>query len=152
MNLEVLDETGSVSGSGRCVSMWGRARATLIDRGSGLIYDDVLDVTWLQDANYAGKSMNWCESVSWSDWGLSNTGPFVNLNPEFYRSGTEYATDPDVERRLNLIPIDFPDRRSGDDRRSGRDRRKPKGFRSMIGMDRRRRVFAYQDAPPDQEM
>lgn len=28
------------------------AEAALIDRGGGLIYDDVLDVTWLQDANY----------------------------------------------------------------------------------------------------
>jgi hypothetical protein len=27
------------------------AQAALIDRGSGLLYDDVLDVTWLQDAN-----------------------------------------------------------------------------------------------------
>ena len=30
--------------------------ATLIDRGSGLLYDTVLDVTWLQDANYANTS------------------------------------------------------------------------------------------------
>lgn len=28
-------------------------RAELIDRGDGLIYDTVLDITWLQDANYA---------------------------------------------------------------------------------------------------
>ncbi|NNF16437.1 MAG: hypothetical protein HKN70_06795 [Gammaproteobacteria bacterium] len=27
--------------------------AALHDRGNGLIYDDVLDITWLQDANYA---------------------------------------------------------------------------------------------------
>ncbi|MDZ7752733.1 MAG: hypothetical protein U5S82_13950 [Gammaproteobacteria bacterium] len=31
----------------------GAASATLFDRGRGLIYDDVLDITWLQDANYA---------------------------------------------------------------------------------------------------
>ena len=30
--------------------------AALYDRGGGLIYDDVLDVTWLQDANYAESS------------------------------------------------------------------------------------------------
>jgi hypothetical protein len=30
--------------------------AQLIDRGGGLIYDNVLDVTWLQDANYAKTS------------------------------------------------------------------------------------------------
>ena len=27
------------------------AQAELHDRGNGLIYDDVLDITWLQDAN-----------------------------------------------------------------------------------------------------
>ena len=30
--------------------------AALHDRGSGLIYDDVLNITWLQDANYAKTS------------------------------------------------------------------------------------------------
>jgi hypothetical protein len=29
------------------------AHATLFDRGNGMVYDDVLDVTWLADANYA---------------------------------------------------------------------------------------------------
>jgi len=29
------------------------SHAVLIDRGGGLLYDDVLNVTWLQDANYA---------------------------------------------------------------------------------------------------
>ncbi|WP_082990046.1 PEP-CTERM sorting domain-containing protein [Woeseia oceani] len=32
------------------------SHAELIDRGGGLIYDDVLDVTWLQDASYSGTS------------------------------------------------------------------------------------------------
>jgi hypothetical protein len=32
------------------------ANATLWDRGNGLIYDDVLNITWLQDANYAMTS------------------------------------------------------------------------------------------------
>ena len=31
------------------------AQATLIDRGNGLIYDDVLDITWLQDAHFGGN-------------------------------------------------------------------------------------------------
>ncbi|MEF8723418.1 MAG: hypothetical protein V5B30_12710 [Candidatus Accumulibacter delftensis] len=30
--------------------------AALIDRGSGLLYDDILNITWLQDANYAKSS------------------------------------------------------------------------------------------------
>ena len=48
--------------------------AELHDRGGGLIYDDVLDVTWLQDANYAYTSgydddglMTWHEAMEWAD-------------------------------------------------------------------------------------
>jgi MYXO-CTERM domain-containing protein len=32
----------------------GAAPAALVDRGGGIIYDDVLKITWLQDWNYAG--------------------------------------------------------------------------------------------------
>jgi hypothetical protein len=62
------------------------SHAALIDRGSGLIYDDVQDITWLQDANYSKTSgydtdgmMNWAEANTWandlvyqgtSDWRL----------------------------------------------------------------------------------
>lgn len=52
----------------------GMANATLWDREEGLIYDDVLDITWLQDANYAMTSghdsdglMNWDNAVAWAD-------------------------------------------------------------------------------------
>jgi len=31
----------------------GVSNASLWNRGGGLIYDDVLEITWLQDANYA---------------------------------------------------------------------------------------------------
>ena len=142
------------------------ARATLYDRGGGLIYDDVLGITWLQDANYARTSgydsdgrMAWYDAVAWANqlvyqgyedwrlpttmdgpwewgydgtttagynittsemgymyyenlgnlgfyatdgtyeqpgWGLSNTGPFINLQPRFYWSGTENAPHPDA--------------------------------------------------------
>lgn len=55
------------------VAMSGAAQATLIDRGSGLIYDDVLKITWLQDANYAKTSnydadglMNWADANAWA--------------------------------------------------------------------------------------
>jgi len=53
------------------------SHAALIDRGGGLIYDDVLDITWLQDTNYAmndpnadavereGK-MDWYEANDWA--------------------------------------------------------------------------------------
>lgn len=50
----------------------GAAQASLIDRGGGLIYDDVLNVTWLQDANYAKTSgydadgtMTWSQATTW---------------------------------------------------------------------------------------
>jgi hypothetical protein len=43
------------------------AHANLIDRGNGLIYDDDLNVTWLQDANYSGVTMTWTEAALWAD-------------------------------------------------------------------------------------
>lgn len=67
------------------------AQASLHDRGNGLIYDDVLNVTWLQDANYAKTSgydadgqMTWNDAQTWvsgltyggySDWRLSDVNP-----------------------------------------------------------------------------
>lgn len=55
----------------------GAAQAALHDRGGGLIYDDVLNLTWLQDANYAMTTghdsdglMTWAGAGSWAD-GLS---------------------------------------------------------------------------------
>lgn len=140
-----------------CVS----ANAALIDRGEGFIYDDVLDVTWAQNANINGKAQ-WANQVAWAagysqthsvygtfddwrlptvtdtgtsgcdsaytgtdcgynvdtstsemaslfydtlgnlsfydtggsspqaGWGLTNTGPFTNLQSNSYWSGTEY--------------------------------------------------------------
>ncbi len=51
----------------------GSVQAALIDRGSGLIYDDVLDITWLQDASYSLTSgysdtpfMSWEDSMEWT--------------------------------------------------------------------------------------
>ena len=39
-----------------CLGLSTSAQAELQDRGNGLIYDTVLDITWLQDANYASTS------------------------------------------------------------------------------------------------
>lgn len=44
----------------------GAPNATLIDRGNGMIYDDVLDITWLQDAGRGGNR-NWSNAVSWAN-------------------------------------------------------------------------------------
>ncbi len=67
----------------------GNAQATLIDRGEGMIYDDVQKITWLKDANYAKTSgydpdgfMTWQSADDWagtliyggySDWRLPTT-------------------------------------------------------------------------------
>ncbi len=53
----------------------GSARAALIDRGGGLIYDDLLNVARLQDASLSGTQtgtteeapQNWTESRQMSD-------------------------------------------------------------------------------------
>lgn len=68
----------------------GAAQAALFDRGNGMIYDSVLKITWLQDANYAQTSgydadgkMTWADANTWaaqlvyqgySDWRLTSVG------------------------------------------------------------------------------
>jgi hypothetical protein len=54
-----------------CVSL--NSFGALYDRGNGLIYDDVLNITWLQDANFAQTSgydsdgkMNWGDANAWA--------------------------------------------------------------------------------------
>src|SRR5215510_7818060 len=39
--------------------------AALYDRGGGLIYDSVLNITWLQDASLAGSPMHWNDAEAW---------------------------------------------------------------------------------------
>lgn len=78
----------------------GSAQAALVDRGGGMIYDDVLNITWLQDANYAKTSaydadgrMTYDEAFAWADqlsfgghddWRLPGVAPvngsFFNMN------------------------------------------------------------------------
>lgn len=50
------------------------AQAALYDRGGGLVYDDVLNITWLGDANYAKTSgydsnglMTWANAKTWAE-------------------------------------------------------------------------------------
>ncbi len=69
------------------IAISGSANAVLFDRGNGLIYDDDLDITWLQYSNYAGATMTWVDANTWAgnlifqgydDWRL----------PEFDCSGS----------------------------------------------------------------
>ena len=69
------------------------ASAGLIDRGNGMIYDDVLDITWLQDANYVQTSgehhiswLRWEQAMEWVD--NLNYGGFNDWRlPEVYDVG-----------------------------------------------------------------
>ena len=42
------------------------AQAALIDREGGFIYDDVLDITWTQNAGLSGEAL-WETQVTWAD-------------------------------------------------------------------------------------
>jgi len=106
----------------------GASQAGLIDRGGGLIYDDVKDVTWLWDTQYARSSgysadglLNWQDAntfaqgldyydrvreTTWSDWRL----------PTAVNSPNAGGYDPDGEYselaymyyvNLGLAPIAF---------------------------------------------
>ena len=95
------------------------AQASLFDRGGGLLYDNVLNVTWLQDANYAKTSgydadglMNWTSANTWaanlvyhdgvrnvdySDWRLASNTP-VNGSSFNY----DYAFDGSRDSGYNI--------------------------------------------------
>ncbi|MEI7465297.1 MAG: hypothetical protein WCJ87_08125 [Burkholderiales bacterium] len=84
------------------------AHAVLVDRGGGMLYDTVLNITWLQDANYAKTSgycstagtctggiygeslysgqMNWTQANTWAN----------NLNYGGYSSGWRLARNTPV--------------------------------------------------------
>jgi len=56
------------------ISVSSNAHAILFNIGNGLIYDAALNVTWLQDANYARTSafdadglMSWVDANAWAD-------------------------------------------------------------------------------------
>ena len=84
------------------------AQALLIDRGNGLLYDNVLKVTWLQDANYAKTSgysatglMDWASANTWADnltfdgltsWRLATNSP-INGSSFNYNGSFDGTTD-----------------------------------------------------------
>ncbi|MCG6938619.1 MAG: DUF1566 domain-containing protein [Gammaproteobacteria bacterium] len=90
------------------------ANAALYDRGGGLIYDDVLKITWLQDANFGAGSVyedtgtnglmywdnawDWAGALSyfdsvrnttWDDWRLPATNDMHHL---YFQDGISTAT------------------------------------------------------------
>ncbi len=97
-------------------SIVGNAQAELFDRGGGLIYDDVLKVTWLQDANLAATNsfgvsgirpngsmsldtaqswiaaMNTADYLGYDNWRLPSIAP-INGNAFNYDQTTVGNTD-----------------------------------------------------------
>ena len=88
----------------------GTAQAVLVDRGLGMLYDTTLNITWLQDANYARTSvydadgkMTFAQASSWAanliyggftDWRLPSVSPVNNLNWNYnfsYNGSTDFA-------------------------------------------------------------
>jgi hypothetical protein len=98
------------------------SNAELHDRGGGLIYDDVLDITWLQDANFAKtngddptgrmtweQAMQWAQNleyydsvrnVTWTDWRLPRIGP---INGGHYVN--DFSIDGTTDRGFNTVSI-----------------------------------------------
>lgn len=98
------------------------AHAELHDRGGGLIYDDVLDITWLQDANYASTSgaddngrMKWSQAmewvqgleyydsvrdVTWTGWRLPRIRPINGINYV-----TDFSVDGTTDRGFNTVSV-----------------------------------------------
>lgn len=92
--------------AGLLVAASGTAQAALFNRGGGLIYDDVLNITLLQNANVNGL-MTWSQATTWAanlsyydsvrnvtytDWRLPTTGP-VNGNNFNYGFGYDGSAD-----------------------------------------------------------
>jgi hypothetical protein len=100
---------------GGLISMGASAQATLVDRGGGLIYDTVLNSTWLKDALYVQTDLNipfpaqlnWTDAKAWvaqlsyfdsvrnvtyTDWRLPKISP---LNGSFFQFGTSTGGNTD---------------------------------------------------------
>jgi len=99
----------------------GIANATLYNRGGGLIYDDVLNITWLQDANLAASNtfsvsgidsdgymswdtadvwinaMNTANYLGYSDWRLPQTLPVDGAAYDY-----DYNYDGSTDRGYNI--------------------------------------------------
>ena len=68
------------------VTMFGltvSAQAELYDRGSGLIYDSDLDITWLVDESFANESMKWDEAIEIEEGGKI-LRPLPNVKVEIF--------------------------------------------------------------------
>lgn len=93
--------------------------ATLQDRGGGMIYDSYLNITWLQDANYAKTSgydadgiMNWSAATTWaanlvyggySDWRLPFVTDTGTAGCDFAFSGTDCGYNVQTDSGMPVV-------------------------------------------------
>jgi PEP-CTERM motif len=106
----------------------GPVQATLFDRGNGLIYDDVLNSTWLQDVMHARTPggagvFTWADAKSWvdqlsyggfDDWRLPTLTPVGGPTFNFSNSkdgSTDYGYNIAYPGRTN--PFDPPSKSPG---------------------------------------
>lgn len=104
-----------------CCSIGGAAQAALHDRGGGLIYDDVLNITWLRDANYSitqwnqsygsqggdvNGIMNWSDAKSWVA-SLTYFDPVRNVVWDDWRLPTTLQPDPTCEAQSNGVSYSY---------------------------------------------
>ncbi|WDE01799.1 DUF1566 domain-containing protein [Thalassomonas actiniarum] len=99
-----------------------QANANLIVRDGGMVYDDVLDITWLQDANYAKTSgydsdgkMSWDEANAWADelvfggfddWRLFNA-PVIDTTCTNFAADVSYGYNCTSSELGHLFYVDF---------------------------------------------
>ncbi len=92
------------------LSMVTGAQAGLVNRGGGMVYDDVLNITWLSDWNYSGTTHyalavngrmtqpdahDWAQSLvygGYDDWRLPTTGQPDASCSATYEPGFGYPT------------------------------------------------------------
>jgi len=91
----------------------GSAQADLIDYGNGMVYDNVANLTWLKDANFAMSSgydadglMSWAEAQAWaasltvggvSGWRLPTVTPVNGSSFNF-----DYSEDGSTDSGINI--------------------------------------------------
>ena len=87
------------------------SRAELHDRGNGLLYDDVLDIPWVQAAN-SGGNKKWKQAVEWAanleyqgldDWRLPSMSVSSGVPTGAIASPVDCATATELACRDNEL-------------------------------------------------
>ena len=68
-----------IAGMTILTSLAGTAQASLLDRGNGMIYDDVLNITWMQDANLAATEQFGITTLNEGEGRYSSRGYGISM-------------------------------------------------------------------------